>query len=358
MADEVDWISDRRELAAHEDEWRALALQPFGTPEYMMPWLEAFATESALRACCVRRDNRLVALLPLVEHDRRLIAAANEHSGSFAPLAADDAARAAAIDAAIEAAGGVLRLPGVPVGDPVLEASQTPWRVILTEDQVSPAVDTTGSLEQWRAESKPRWGAPLERFRRKMQRDHEARFVSVERPDDLAATLDAGFAVEASGWKGRVGTAILSTPATALFYRRVAERFDSRDALRISSIELDGELVAFDLYLLHDRRLHLLKTGFHEGFRKLAPGLVMQLNTVERCFQLGLQSYELLGHRSEWKAKFATVERPHVSWTGYSRRPRATARYAYRRGGRLAKRTGRTVAGRIAAATTARRAQR
>jgi len=66
------------------------------------------------------------------------------------------------------------------------------------------------------------WGAPLERFRRKMGRDHEARLEIVEVPQDLEAELDVGFAVEASGWKGRSKTAILSAPETEQFYRGVA----------------------------------------------------------------------------------------------------------------------------------------
>ena len=85
-------------------------------------------------------------------------------------------------------------------------------------------------------------------------------------------------------------------------------------------------------------RLYLLKTGFDEAHRKLAPGLVLRLSVIERCFELGLASHELLGDRSEWKAKFATTERPHVVWTGYSRALQATRRWAYRRGGRALRR--------------------
>jgi CelD/BcsL family acetyltransferase involved in cellulose biosynthesis len=199
---------------------------------------------------------------------------------------------------------------------------------------VSPVVDTDGPFAEWRAWSKHRWGAPLERFRRKMRRDHDGQIAAVEAPEDLGAVLDAGFAVEASGWKGAAGTAILSSPATTAFYRRVAEAFHARDALRVSTITLDGRLAAFDLCLLVDGRLYLLKTGFDESFRKLAPGLVLRLSVIERCFELGLRAHELLGDQAEWKAKFATSERPHVQWTGYGRNGRGVRSYAVRRGQR------------------------
>jgi CelD/BcsL family acetyltransferase involved in cellulose biosynthesis len=82
--------------------------------------------------------------------------------------------------------------------------------------------------------------------------------------------------------------------------------------------------------VLHGGRLYLLKTGFDEGFRKLAPGLVMRLSSIERCFELGYQAHELLGSESEWKLKFATTERRHVGLRAYRRRPQTLGRYAYR----------------------------
>jgi CelD/BcsL family acetyltransferase involved in cellulose biosynthesis len=194
----------------------------------------------------------------------------------------------------------------------------------------SPIVETNGDFKAWRAASKPRWGAPLERFRRKMGRDHEAHFEIVEAPRDLEAELDAGFAVEASGWKGRAGTAITSAPETERFYRDVARTFHARGALRLSRIVLDGTVAAFDLCLLCRNRLYLLKTGYDERFAKLAPGLVLRLSTIERCFELGYEAHELLGEDSEWKLKFATTERRHLDLRAYRRTPLGAGRYKYR----------------------------
>jgi hypothetical protein len=200
---------------------------------------------------------------------------------------------------------------------------------------VSPTVDTSGDFDAWRAGSKPRWGAPIERFRRKMSRDHDATLTIVEPPSgDLDVQLDRGFAVEGSGWKAANGTAILSRPDTAQFYREIAHAFARRGELRLSGIELDGELAAFDLTLLHGNRLYLLKTGFDERFRKLAPGLVMRLSIVERCFELGIVEHDLLGDDSEWKRKFATGERAHVAFRAFGRGPAGRGRYVYRAHGR------------------------
>jgi len=224
-------------------------------------------------------------------------------------------------------------LPSLPEDDPCLEAigaAEGEMRWTVEPSYASPIVDTGGDFDAWRAESKKRWGAPLERFRRKMGRDHEAELSIVEPPADLERELADGFAVEASGWKGEAGTAILSNPDTAAFYRAIAESFAARGELRLSRIVLDGELAAFDFTILHSGRLYLLKTGFDERFRKLAPGLVMRLSIVERCFEDGLRAHELLGEESEWKAKFATGKRSHVKAIGYPASMTGALRRSYR----------------------------
>jgi hypothetical protein len=56
----------------------------------------------------------------------------------------------------------------------------------------------------------------------------------------------------------------------------------------------------------------------------------MRLSVVERCFELGLASHELLGNETARKKKFATGKRPHVSTRAYWHRPAGVVRYTYR----------------------------
>jgi CelD/BcsL family acetyltransferase involved in cellulose biosynthesis len=233
----------------------------------------------------------------------------------------------------------------VPGDHPLLAPGTGRWRALRTPDVVSPIVDLDGTYEDWREATRKRWQAPLERLGRKMARDHDAVFTLVEPPRDLAAALSAGFELEASGWKGEAGTAILSTPETATFYRSLAEAFDARGELRTSTITLDGRLVAFELALVCDGRLYKLKNAYDESLRRLAPGLVLHLRVIERCFALGLDACEILGDRADWKAKFANAERPHYVWTGYARGGIPTGRYVARRGRRAVG----TAAGRLRA---------
>lgn len=339
MGESIEWvIRDERfaELAPH---WRTLLddeSMPFDTHEWFTAWWAAFGAGRSLRVCVAWRGDRLVAALPLARRSpRRVEALANVHTPVFRILAADPAACQSVVSAALGDGVAGFEAFGVPTSDPGLAAlrarvEQLAMRELVEPAHVSPIVETSGDREEWRRGSKGQWGAPLERFRRKMDRDHDARFVIVEPPSRLETDLDRGFAVEASGWKGRQGTAIESSPATAKFYRDVARAFHERGELRLSGIELDDRLVAFDLTLLHGGRLHLLKTGYDESARKLAPGLVMRLSVIERCFEMGLKTHELLGDDTEWKRKFSTAERPHASLRAYPKGSVGLARYGYR----------------------------
>jgi len=339
MRDSVEWITDANRLAGLAGSWDTLLGEdstPFDRHEWFAAWWDAFGGDDELSLCVAWRDHRLVAVFPLVRRSKReLIGMANVHTPVFRPLAIDVTARNSVVVAALGDGRRGLKAFGVPSADPALAALRTHsagvgMRVMEEAAHVSPIVDTAGDLEEWRKGSKPRWSAPLERFRRKMGRDHKARFTTIEAPRDLRRELDRGLQVEASGWKGTQGTAILSAPETEKFYRRIAGAFHERGELRVSAIELDDKLAAFDLTLLHRNRLYLVKTGFDEGFRKLAPGLVMRLSVVERCFELGLDAHELLGDDSEWKRKFSTSQRAHTTFRAFPPGALGLGRYGYR----------------------------
>jgi CelD/BcsL family acetyltransferase involved in cellulose biosynthesis len=335
---DIEWLREPAAFAAVAEPWDALAAEhpdPFATHRWLDAWWRAFVPEDRGRILVARRDGAFVGGLALVEHGGRRAAMANEHSPLFRPLAADAEARGALLAAALEGAEGGLTLRAVPDSDPAVTSVRVGWTV-TAPSAISPIVETSGRFEDWRAASKPRWGAPLERFRRKMGREYELRLTVNQAPADLEEELARGFAVEGSGWKGRAGTAIVSKSETEAFYRAMAAAFHDRGELACSGIELDGRLVAWDLSLLHQGRVFLIKTGFDEEFRRLAPGLVLRLSVIEDCFARGLVAHELLGHVDDWKPKFATTARRHVTLHLHRRSPRGAVGFVRSGARRLA----------------------
>jgi len=332
----VEWIADLDRFRAIADAWDCLAVplgMPFVLHRWYSAWWDAFGNGRSLRVLALWDGDRLVGALPLCEGGRgELEWMANWHTPATGPLYASQPALEQLVEEALRRGRVAVRpLPqDEPATDALLTACDDAGALTLAEDdQISPFVQIEGSWEDYRAKMKRRWSS-ADRKARKMAREHDARFTIVERPHDLDRQLRDGFEVEGSGWKGAAGTAILSQPETTAFYTAIARAFDATGELALSSIELDGRYIAFDFCLLHKGRLHLLKTGFDESFKPLSPGLVLRYLVVERCFELGLETHELLGSVAEWKGRFATGERHHTELRLLPRTPSGALRYGYR----------------------------
>jgi CelD/BcsL family acetyltransferase involved in cellulose biosynthesis len=340
MHERSEWIEEPTRLQELSASWDRLAtgvLEPFLRNAWFLSWWDAFGAGRKLRTCVLWRGDELVGAFPLcATSDGRLAALSNDHSPGFHPLSSDPAAEQALVAAAMDGSSELV-VEGVPVGDHLgrlMREVRSRRRLRVVERwQTSPIVDTTGSFEQYRAEKKRGW-REIERRRRKLRREYRVEEKVIEAPVDLEGELARGFEVEASGWKGRAGTAIGSSPETSRFYRGVATDLQRHDELRLSTLSADGRMIAFDLGLVHGARYYVLKTGFDESWRRFAPGLALRLSVVERGFELGLESHEFLGAEMGWKRLFATHARENRVFRAYAWRPPKLVRFAYRRAAR------------------------
>ena len=179
---------------------------------------------------------------------------------------------------------------------------------------MSPIVDTTGTFEDYRRNTRPKWLKRLARYRRQMERKHGLELVVAEAPSELEPLLTESFAVEASGWKGREGTAIESAPETEAFYRDVCDWLlgarascgcrscGSMAGSRRSTWRFEHSVTASTA-----SRPDTTRRGSN-----LVPGLVLRLSLIEYCFERGLRAHELLGADMPWKRNFSTSEREHL----------------------------------------------
>ncbi|HEX2071128.1 MAG TPA: GNAT family N-acetyltransferase [Thermoleophilaceae bacterium] len=333
----AEWITDDDRFAALAAPWDRLAARdgtPFSLHRWYTAWWHAFGTGATLRTVVLWDGDELAAAFPGHQSGGELRLLANTQT-PVARILFRDAAALEALVAEVAANADRACLVRLPAGEAstrtLVEGIHEGGRLTLDEpDQVSPFVALDGSWEDYRSRMKRRWSS-ADRKGRKMARDHGATFTMVERPSDLEAQLERGLAVEASGWKGQAGTAILSQPDSERFYREIAATYAAAGELALSEILFEGRCVAFDFCLLHGRRLYLLKTGFDEQFGSLSPGLVLRQETIRRCFELGLETHELLGDDSEWKRRFATGERRHVTVRVLPRTPRGVVGYGYRK---------------------------
>ena len=338
MSTRVEWCEGAAARAALDVEWDELAdgVSPFVRSDWLLPWLDAFAGRRKLVVCRVRRGAQLVAAAPLLlGPGQRLAAPVNDHTPSFLLTARDLDSTGRLLEALVSRASGSVRLASLPLEsgavERLVELGRTSGRQTLVEEaHTSPYVDLAGGPQAYRALVKSRV-SEHERRRRKLRREHDVETEAVARPEELGRRLDEGLALEAAGWKGEQGSAVLSSPTTDGFYREVARRFDARGELVLSSLRVDGTLAGFDLALLSGGRYCLLKTAYDEQRRRLGPGMVLRLDVLDRCFDLGLDRHDFLGPDMAWKRVFSTGARAHCSVSVFGSGPVGAAESAYRR---------------------------
>ncbi|MBV8943221.1 MAG: GNAT family N-acetyltransferase [Solirubrobacterales bacterium] len=116
------------------------------------------------------------------------------------------------------------------------------------------------------------WGHPavLDRAR---DRDSATRFL----------------ALEASGWKGRSGTAMASRTEDAAFYREVTARFVASHRLRMYSLEVGANRLAMQTSFWANRALFVWKSAYDERFARYAPGAQLKLQVFDLAREDGVQ---------------------------------------------------------------------
>lgn len=311
---------------------------PFSDHAWFQCWWGAFGGGTRLQVCAVWRGNTLAAALPLHGTKGRLLPLANYHTPIFRPPGSVPDALVAAFAAALESAPARLHLHAVPVDDSsvaIIKAlSARRRRFVLEESQyTSPIVDISGDIEAYQRLRRSKLRTLLRR-RRKLWRERDVEFRFADTFTDLSAELHRGFGVEGSGWKTERGTAISSSERTVRFYMDLAEVYRDRGELRLAWLIVDEQPAAFAFLLLRHGHLYLLKTGYEPRLREYTPGLILNLNIIEACFDRGYVAYELLGDRDPWKLQFATSERSHERVYSYAARPKPVVEYVARRVGR------------------------
>lgn len=112
----------------------------------------------------------------------------------------------------------------------------------------------------------------IRRQRRRLAEVGALTFVRGEAADVRSAT-ERFLALEASGWKGTRGTALLNDPGLATFARSMTRLLGCEGKCRIDSLELDGKPLAMGIVLTSGDQAFLWKIAYDERHAALSPGV-------------------------------------------------------------------------------------
>ena len=115
----------------------------------------------------------------------------------------------------------------------------------------------------------------LGRLRRRLSDDDAVTFHVSGTYAELRNAAERFFALEAAGWKGHKGTALVQDPDSANFARAMLWSSARRDRARIAWLEKDGRMIAAMILLLSGTRAFLWKTAYDEQQARFAPGSLL-----------------------------------------------------------------------------------
>jgi CelD/BcsL family acetyltransferase involved in cellulose biosynthesis len=321
-------VADQLEPLA--EEWKELAeavgAAPFLHPSWFRAWLASFGA-GRLRILVVRRNRRLLGLVPMLQRHGALRSPTNAHSPTFDLLAVDaHATRALAqglfASRAREVGLDCLEARGPGIGALSAAAREAGYRATIRTTARSPYVPRA---ERSLAEHERSLSSNLRHdVERRLRRLCETGAVSVELyegGEELDARLEEGFRVEASNWKGARGTAIASQSATRRFYTEIARWAASQGWLRLVFLRLDGRPIAFQFDLEDGARYYSLKIGYDREYERFSPGKLLTHCMVSRFVVSGPASYELLGTDEEWKFRWTGTSRERARFLAFARSP-------------------------------------
>jgi hypothetical protein len=144
-------------------------------------------------------------------------------------------------------------------------------------------LDVQGDLDTYLAGL----GKIRENVRRGRRKLEKRGAVSVELRKGAAAGEDflpEFLALEASGWKGRNGTAMVNDPKTVAFYNTLIGNLAAQGCWEWHTVRVDGRLVVAGMGARCGRALMLPKYAFDEDFADCMPGSLLINEIIRDAF--------------------------------------------------------------------------
>jgi CelD/BcsL family acetyltransferase involved in cellulose biosynthesis len=125
--------------------------------------------------------------------------------------------------------------------------------------------------------------------------------------------------VEASGWKGLRGSAMLQQPSLRDFFSAYARLAARQGILRMALLRFGSRIAAVEMAVEMYRRWWQLKIGYANDLAQHYPGLQLTEATIRHAFDRGLRSYEFMGSAATWEERWKPEQREYCTTVVYPR---------------------------------------
>jgi hypothetical protein len=122
----------------------------------------------------------------------------------------------------------------------------------------------------------------MRRQRRRIEELGEVAWTSARDRRAVRAALERFYVLEASGWKGRNGTALIDDAAVATFGRAMTRQLAADGRCQIDALEVDGHPIAMGVTIRSGRFAALWKIAYDENLAARSPGVQFILEYTRR----------------------------------------------------------------------------
>lgn len=325
-------------LAALSGEWQALVdAWPGAVPFQFPAWLDAHLASGqggdpeAVQLVTARRAGRLIAVLPLVLRQQRVGLIAIRHAsllhsphmplGDISAAADEPALWPALRDWLLRDSGlrvSRLDLPGLArdalLGVWVTGEGAGGHLSVQTGDAAR--IDTRMDYDSLIKSVSSKHRSNLARSTKRAETIGPLRYEELVGDDLLTKGWPLLLEIEASGWKGRAGTAISNDERLQHFYRHAIRGLGRTGHCRIGVLWFGDRPAAATLSLRAGRRLYGHKLGYREEWAAMGPGHLLMREVLQRaCADADIDAVSLVLHPlwgDVWRPTLTPVD--HVSY--------------------------------------------
>jgi len=150
-------------------------------------------------------------------------------------------------------------------------------------------LDATGNHESFLSGLSRNFRRNLKRAKQYLDEWPGYRFAFTQNGPELDERFEAFLDVEASGWKGALGsgTAIKLHPNLTCFYRMLGHKLSAAGKISINTLTADGKCIAAQYCILLDDTVYILKIGYDESYKRCAPGNLLVDLFLKRSMESG-----------------------------------------------------------------------
>ncbi|MBB2972650.1 GNAT family N-acetyltransferase [Mesorhizobium sp. RMAD-H1] len=119
------------------------------------------------------------------------------------------------------------------------------------------------------------------RLWRKLAAQGNLTYSVARSPEEIRQRCEDFLTLEASGWKGKRGSAMAVDRYRAAFAREAVNRLAERDLARIHTLELDGRVIAILIVFIESGEAWTWKTAYDEDLSAYSPGTLLMIEVVK-----------------------------------------------------------------------------